>query len=459
MKNCLFDRIMGGRFFVYAVIAVLAFLCVVLLAVKVYPAKIGYSFVGVFHKPSPGYVFAHGGFVWCPGSRHPEHPHVYAGTEENSWLVDDGYAFVSNAGFTVKWVPNVPIGAMRHVMTGKFEGQYMVKHNCEDCSGSGKHEERCGECNATGVLKVESICTSCSNGVVNCSSCGATGKKKCGGYGIQSCADGRCTALFCSGGMIRSGFFSMPCTICKGTGKCPTCKGTASFPCATCNGRGNYACRACKGKQVVVQDLKCHVCEGNKKLTTPCSKCDGLGFVWHDAPPDVSKAVENAHAATSARMRQHSLDEIGDALYALDEARKNKQNSENAKTADEDSADAARQMATAIQNQQMMHRQFELDMQRAQMLIQQHQAMNQAILNMGMQGSAPMPMPSFSPTTSGGYSKPSTKRTCGIHGVEYDFRFGGCPQCSAPKFGLGFETKCSRCGYSHISGQPCPHCR
>ena len=344
-------------------------------------------------------------------------------------------------------------------MTGKTEGQYMVKHNCEDCAGAGKQEERCGECNATGILKVESICTSCSNGVVNCSLCNATGKKKCGGYGFQQCSGGRCSAIFCSGGRIGNGFFSTPCAVCGGTGKCPTCKGAGSFPCGNCNGRGNYACRACSGKLVVTRNIKCHVCNGNKKLTTPCSKCDGLGFVWREAPPDVPKAVENARTAKSAKIRQQSLEKIGDALYALNKERKNKQNSENSKTADENPAYAARQMAAALQNQQMMQRQFELDMQRAQMMMQQQQAMNQAILNMGMQGCAPMPMPSFSPTTSGGYRKPSIKRTCGIHGVEYDFRFGGCPQCSAPKFGLNFETKCSRCGYSHISGQACLHCR
>ena len=449
-------RIIGSRTFLYAVIAVLSIFCVVLLAMKVSPAKAGYSFAGFFRKPAPGYVFAQGDFVWCPGSRHPDHPHVYAGAEENSWLADDGYAFVTNAGFTVKWVPDVPIGTMQHVMTGKTEGQYMIKHNCETCAGAGNHEARCGECNASGILKVESICTVCSNGVVNCASCGATGKTKCSGY---QCAGGRCTALFCLGGYIRNGFFSVPCAACGGTGKCPKCKGAGAFPCGHCNGHGKYTCRVCGGKMVVEKDVKCHVCDGKKKLITPCSKCDGCGFVWREAPPDVSSAVKNAHTATRARMLQRSLAKIGDALYALNSARKNRQSKEGSNAVGVESANAAQQMAAAIQNQQMMQRQFELDWQLAQMMMQQQQAMNQAILNIGMQSYSPMPMPSFSPVTSGGYGKPSTKRTCGIHGVEYDFRFGSCPQCKAPKFGLNFETKCSRCGYSHILGQPCPHCR
>ena len=449
-------RIIGSRTLLYAVIVVLSISCVVLLIMKVSPAKAGYSFAGIYQKPAPGYVFVQGDFVWCPGSRHPDHPHVYAGAEENSWSADDGYAFVTNAGFTVKWVPDVPIGTMQYVMTGKTEGQYMIKHNCEACAGAGKHEERCGECNASGILKTESICTACSNGVVNCSSCDATGKKKCGGY---QCADGRCKAVFCLGGYIRNGFFSVPCSACGGTGKCPKCKGVGSFPCGNCNGRGNYACRVCGGKMVVVKDVKCHVCDGNKKLVTPCSKCDGCGFVWREAPPNVSNAVKDAHTATSARMRQRSLAKIGDALYALNSERRNSQNKEGANAVGAESANVARQTAAAIQNQQMMQRQFEFDMQRAQMMMQQQQAIGQAILNMGMQNYDTTPMPSFSPMTSSGYIKPSTKRICGKHGVEYDFRFGSCPQCAAPKFGLNFETKCSRCGYSHVSGQSCPHCR
>jgi hypothetical protein len=28
------------------------------------------------------------------------------------------------------------------------------------------------------------------------------------------------------------------------------------------------------------------------------------------------------------------------------------------------------------------------------------------------------------------------KRMCGIHRIWYDMRFGGCPMCRAPQFGL-----------------------
>ena len=52
----------------------------------------------------------------------------------------------------------------------------------------------------------------------------------------------------------------------------------------------------------------------------------------------------------------------------------------------------------------------------------------------------------------------SYKRKCGIHDIEYDIRYGGCPTCKASKFGFGTEVKCNNCGYMHFAGKHCPVC-
>lgn len=59
--------------------------------------------------------------------------------------------------------------------------------------------------------------------------------------------------------------------------------------------------------------------------------------------------------------------------------------------------------------------------------------------------------------TSIGTKTFSYKRKCGVCGGEYDIRFG-CPYCKAPEFGVDWKVKCSKCGYLHISGKPCPRC-
>lgn len=452
-----FGRIAKDRRFLYAVIAALSVACFVLLAVKAFPAKAGYRFLGIIDKPSPGYVFANGTFVWCPGTRHPRHKHVYAGIDDNSWMVDDGYAFVTNSGFAVKWVPDAVIGDMPHVKTGKNEGQYFMKGVCEACSGAGKHEESCYGCKGIGTTSIESVCTSCSNGVVVCSGCQGAGTLTCSGQYWNGCRNGRCPGTFCMGGRIGFGIFTSPCTVCGGTGKCNVCNGSGKVACTSCGGKGEKVCGVCGGKKVVTRDLKCHVCEGRKKLEPSCGDCAGLGFLWLEAPKDIAKEVEKARTSHSERMRQKALEWIGQAASA---ARKRMLDNISIAAAtkeretEEDALEAERRQAEFLRNRQMMQRQFELDMQQAQMMIQQQQAMNQMILDISRQSMSPMPTFSSMPS-SDGYAKPSSKRFCGMHGVEYDLRYG-CPKCKAPTFSLDQNVKCSICGYTHVSGTPCP---
>ena len=52
----------------------------------------------------------------------------------------------------------------------------------------------------------------------------------------------------------------------------------------------------------------------------------------------------------------------------------------------------------------------------------------------------------------------SNKRKCDRHGIEYSLATG-CPMCKAPKFGLDWEVKCTRCDYWHVSGNRCHICK
>jgi hypothetical protein len=83
------------------------------------------------------------------------------------------------------------------------------------------------------------------------------------------------------------------CHMCGKTGiikhDCPTCKGTGRFIKKWKTGGGvNVECRRCEGKKKI--EVKCEKCLGNGTLkkevlthtlksTTPCKKCDQLGYI------------------------------------------------------------------------------------------------------------------------------------------------------------------------------------
>jgi len=149
---------------------------------------------------------------------------------------------------------------------------------CSKCSGSG----RCSGCRGKG----QQLCSTCSgSGEVSenitkpCPSCGGSGYKpglmradgsadrlmcvRCKGTG-KALATRRVTCGTCGGNG------TVPCRICSGTGKCPSCygRGRSSF-CSACNGTGSLItqCVKCGGTG------KCPVCQGGGK----CPDCRGHG--------------------------------------------------------------------------------------------------------------------------------------------------------------------------------------
>ena len=85
---------------------------------------------------------------------------------------------------------------------------------------------------------------------------------------------------------------------------------------------------------------------------------------------------------------------------------------------------------------------------------QQHQPVMQQI----QQSNNPTASTSSKQTSSMAPKTFSNKRKCYRHGIEYNLATG-CPMCKAPKFGLDWEVKCTRCGYWHVSGNRCHICK
>lgn len=121
--------------------------------------------------------------------------------------------------------------------------------------------------------------------------------------------------------------FKHPCTACKGTGeiykfsrgtkevRCHVCGGEdLKIPCRSCNGTGrfvrqyedggkiNVVCKICDGTGIL--KVKCSVCLGEGVLrkttiipeiesTTPCQKCEQLGFINPPKPKTTNKEVMN----------------------------------------------------------------------------------------------------------------------------------------------------------------------
>lgn len=65
------------------------------------------------------------------------------------------------------------------------------------------------------------------------------------------------------------------------------------------------------------------------------------------------------------------------------------------------------------------------------------------------------PTPSATPSSGSGGFKANYKRQCGVCGTEYDIRYG-CPTCKAGTYSLDQKVKCSKCGFLHNAGAPCP---
>ncbi len=109
------------------------------------------------------------------------------------------------------------------------------------------------------------------------------------------------------------------CHICGGsaqvTGKCPKCKGSGRYIRRWKAGGGvNLECRRCKGKGQV--KLSCLECKGKGQLkrvvlsdelksTTPCKRCQQLGFLTKNSPKPKKK--KRKYPKKKAKRRSHQF--------------------------------------------------------------------------------------------------------------------------------------------------------
>jgi len=160
----------------------------------------------------------------------------------------------------------------------------------------------------------------------------STQKKKYRFFTIESPFQHTCPKCKGAGEIFK--FFKktvdVNCHICgkKGTIKndCPTCKGTGRFIKRWKTGGGvNLECKKCKGKKKV--DTKCVKCLGKGvipkpvlthtlKSTTPCKKCNQLGYITHSAPPPKKKKKPFKKKAKKAPFKPLMDQSLADKIKA-----------------------------------------------------------------------------------------------------------------------------------------------
>lgn len=119
--------------------------------------------LSVYDGTCPGIVIVNGNPFWCPGTRHPEDPHLYAGNRNGVWCADDGYVVDTNEGVRAVWSPGIQVTGVSNMKAGEEEGVFTVKQNCQKCHGIGKNDVRCPDCDGLGrCLPQRGKCKTCS---------------------------------------------------------------------------------------------------------------------------------------------------------------------------------------------------------------------------------------------------------------------------------------------------------
>ncbi len=379
------------------------------------PTHKAFTFINRTQELSPGYTMVGHTAVWTPGLKHPQYPHIYSGTDENTWLPEIGYRFISKDSLIVKWVPGVIVPGMDFVKTGDLENSYVQKSNCSNCGNSGKIKNYCGNCSGTGKIDAVLTCHNCNGlGVVSCRYCNA-GKTDCNmwyHYNISSPKNvlpNKCVRCGSSEFVKTSSYsqvqfvniYSPTQTIEYPLGYLKAYK----IDCSTCNGSGNVQCHGCQGTATVNQVQRCQTCNGYGYCVSVCEGCNGEGILWVPAKDEIPLQVERMRSAIRNNLSNAFIGKVSQNTQTKRDSRKSQ--------AVMDDVTQQQQMQMQMQNQMM------------------NQMMNQIMTNSD----------SFQPTPPSSNSIPAYKanytRTCPIHGETYDIRYGsGCAKCRAPQFGL-----------------------
>ena len=223
------------------------------------------------------------GAVWSPVAWKPgwqKLPDVKAGDHEGEWLHRSqcstcrGQKSVSKASACSTCGGSGRVTNSNYCQSCQGTGHQSQVYGCTVCNGSGHSNSRCGQCGGSRTV----MCAGCSGSgrVVN------PGAVVGGIVNIFGAASGR-------RGRVPTGPASIPCSSCGGSGR---------SRCGMCGGRGvvNSSCHNCSGSGQVTQTIACTTCQGSGRTksvgTCPhcsngkvyksqsCTECNGAGVVW-----------------------------------------------------------------------------------------------------------------------------------------------------------------------------------
>lgn len=436
----------------FALSLVFSVIIVALVTARRFPPENPERRLSVYDRARPGVVIVNGNPFWCPGTRHPDDPHLYAGNRNGVWCADDGYAVDTNEGVRAIWNPGAGVKEFANLRTGQEEGVFMVKQNCQKCHGTGKRDVQCPDCAGLGGHSERIVCPDCGGArKVVCSVCDSSGMTKCTGLssGGSPC-NGKCRSNGCHNGKSWFGFgepmfpsYLPNCSSCDGSAVCSRCKGSGRTRCYKCDGTRSVGCRRCRNVGYWIEGGRCKTCSHKGMLSEKCDACEGKGFLWVRATSEMSQLVVRNCKARCARQQdaalstaaQNSLPRIVTYTIMTKEEREEARRIALEKQARDE--ENSRKITLLLQQQ------AQLDALRQQMMMnviqnnmQLQQQMNQALMNQMMMNQSSFASPAIAPAPVN-VPRMNTKRFCPRHG-EWDTRGGtfSCPGCNGPKFGL-----------------------
>ena len=121
--------------------------------------------VGLFVSTDPTYVDQDS---WIPGMTHPAYPHWMASSTYGEWVPEPGYGKTSSAGEglgNLEWCPSKTY-LKGKAKSGKRPGEWQIVVDCSSCGGTGKTTRktvlwRCSTCKGSGKLQRKLRCERC----------------------------------------------------------------------------------------------------------------------------------------------------------------------------------------------------------------------------------------------------------------------------------------------------------